>query len=196
MPWGDYGNILFSGLLTVLDHNYDDLEYPEIERVGPYFPDIYIVNSCNLIITDRVKTLLDSLPTRGIAGYRKAVVKKIVNIDWQSWDFDSKDPLFYPKGNSPENYILKGENSLPLMKEKPEAWELLLSKECKMKQISSSQDHIAYTNLALSSYPELDIFQPENMLFVVVSERFKEFIEQEGIFTLNFIELLVDPKSE
>lgn len=196
MPWGDYGNILFSGLLTVLDHNYDDLEYPEIERVGPYFPDIYIVNSCNLIITDRVKTLLDSLPIRGIAGYRKAVVKKIVNIDWQSWDFDSKDPLFYPKGNSPENYILKGENSLPLMKEKPEAWELLLSKECKMKQISSSQDHIAYTNLALSSYPELDIFQPENMLFVVVSERFKEFIEQEGIFTLNFIELLVDPKSE
>ena len=45
MPWGDYGAMLFSGLLKVLDEHYDDLEIPEIERAGPYFPDIYIANS-------------------------------------------------------------------------------------------------------------------------------------------------------
>ena len=27
MPWGDYGAMLFSGLLKVLDEHYDDLEY-------------------------------------------------------------------------------------------------------------------------------------------------------------------------
>ena len=45
MPWGDYGDTLFSGLLKVLDEHYDDLEIPEIERAGPYFPDIYMANS-------------------------------------------------------------------------------------------------------------------------------------------------------
>lgn len=196
MPWGDYGDILFSGLLNVLDSNYNDLEYPEIERVGPYFPEIYIVNSCNLIVTDRVKTLLESSTIRGISGYRKAIVKKIVNIDWRSWDFNSKKPLFYPRGNSPENYILKGENSLTLIQEKPSFWELLPAKGCKIKKISSSEDYITYTNLALSSYPGLDVFQPENMLFIVVSERFKELLEQEEILTLDFVELLVVPESE
>lgn len=27
MPWGDYGAMLFSGLLKVLDEHYDDLEH-------------------------------------------------------------------------------------------------------------------------------------------------------------------------
>lgn len=27
MPWGDYGDMLFSGLLKVLDEHYDDLEH-------------------------------------------------------------------------------------------------------------------------------------------------------------------------
>ena len=111
MPWGDYGNMLFSGLLKVLDEHYDDLEIPEIERAGPYFPDIYMANTCNIIVTDRVKTLLESSDISGITGYRRAIVKKMVDIDWQSWDLDSEDPLFYPKCNSPINYIRQGANS-------------------------------------------------------------------------------------
>ena len=27
MPWGDYGDMLFSGLLKMLDEHYDDLEH-------------------------------------------------------------------------------------------------------------------------------------------------------------------------
>ena len=76
IPWGDYGDMLFSGLLRVLDEHYDDLEIPEIERAGPYFPDIYMANTCNIIVTDRVKTLLESSGLSGITGYRRAIVKK------------------------------------------------------------------------------------------------------------------------
>lgn len=105
MPWGDYGDMLFSGLLKVLDEHYDDLEIPEIQRAGPYFPDIYMANTCNIIVTDREKTLLESSDISGISGYRRAIVKKMVDIDWQSWNLDSEDPLFYPKGKSSINYI-------------------------------------------------------------------------------------------
>lgn len=84
MPWGDYGDILFSGHLRVLDEHYDDLEIPEIERAGPYFLDIYMANICNIIVTDRIKTLLESSDISGITGYRRAIVKKMVDIDWPS----------------------------------------------------------------------------------------------------------------
>ena len=64
MPWGDYGAMLFSGLLKVLDEHYDDLEISEIERAGPYFPDIYMANS------QRVKN-------------RFSLMKKAVLIEWR-----------------------------------------------------------------------------------------------------------------
>lgn len=192
MPWGDYGNMLFSGLLKVLDENYNDLEIPEIERAGPYFPDIYMANTCNIIVTDRVKTLLESSGISGITGYRRAIVKKMVDIDWQSWDLDSEDPLFYPKGISPENYIRKGVNSENLMQTAPQVWELLVDRVGKINKVSDARDYIGYSNLALASSPGIDIFQPQNMLFIVVSERFKDLIEREEISTLSFVELSIE----
>ena len=189
MPWGDYGDMLFSGLLKVLDEHYDDLEIPEIERAGPYFPDIYMANTSNIIVTDRVKTLLESSDISGITGYRRAIVKKMVDIDWQSWDLDSEDPLFYPKGNSPINYIRQGANSEDLIRSTPQAWELLVDRVGEINKVSDARDYIGYSNLALVSSPSIDIFQPKNMLFIVVSERFKAFIEREKISTLSFVEL-------
>ena len=189
MPWGDYGAMLFSGLLKVLDEHYDDLEIPEIERTGPYFPDIYMANTSNIIVTGRVKTLLESSDISGITGYRRAIVKKMVDIDWQSWDLDSEDPLFYPKGNSPINYIRQGANSEDLMRSAPQAWELLVGRDGEIKKLSDTRDYFDFSNLVLASSPSIDIFQPKNMLFIVVSERFKAFIEREKISTLSFVEL-------
>ena len=197
MPWGDYGAMLFSGLLKVLDEHYDDLEIPEIERAGPYFPDIYMANTCmantcNIIVTDRVRTLLESSDISGITGYRRAIVKKMVDIDWQSWDLDSEDPLFYPKGKSPINYIRQGVNSEDLIQSAPRAWELLVGRDGEIKKLSDTRDYLGFSNLALASSPRIDIFQPKNMLFIVVSERFKAFIEREKISTLSFVELSIE----
>ena len=181
--------MLFSGLLKVLDEHYDDLEVPEIERTGPYFPDIYMANTSNIIVTDRVKTLLESSDISGITGYRRAIVKKMVDIDWQSWDLDSEDPLFYPKGNSPINYIRQGANSQDLIRSAPQVWELLVGRDGEIKKLSDTCDYLDFSNLVLASSPSIDIFQPKNMLFIVVSERFKAFIEREKISTLSFVEL-------
>ena len=189
MPWGDYGNMLFSGLLKVLDEHYDDLEIPEIERTGPYFPDIYMANTSNIIVTGRVKTLLESSDISGITGFRRAIVKKMVDIDWQSWDLDSEDPLFYPKGNSPINYIRQGANSQDLIRSAPQVWELLVGRDGEIKKLSDTRDYLDFSNLVLASSPSIDIFQLKNMLFIVVSERFKAFIEREKISTLSFVEL-------
>ena len=40
MPWGDYGNTLFEGSLSVMDKNYQITEVHKIERTAPYIPEI------------------------------------------------------------------------------------------------------------------------------------------------------------
>lgn len=76
MPWGDYGNTLFRGFLNVMDKNFHDLETPELERTGPYIPEIYIANTRDLVISNRVKNLFEVYGITGIESYREIKKKK------------------------------------------------------------------------------------------------------------------------
>lgn len=189
MPWGDYGNILFSGLLNVMDKDYYDLEVPELERTGPYIPDIYIANRRNVVAVEFVKNLIEKNKITGIKEFKSVTKKKIVNINWQTWDKNKKDPLFYPKSKEPEDYILKGENDKQLADLMPEVWELDIIQKYELEKIKEEPDNIGYSDLALKNTPELDIFYPKNMLFVVVSEKFKSLLMSNEIKSLNYIEL-------
>lgn len=188
MPWGDYGNILFSGFLKVMDRNYNDLEVPELQRSGPYIPEFYIANSRNIIVTDLVKHILEQSNIKGINKFKHIIKKKIVNIDWQSWDKD-KEPLFYPDSGEPEDYILKGKHSEQIATSMPNVWELEVAEAYNLSKVSGKRDKITYSHLALIEEPQLDIFLPTNMLFVIVSERFKSLLENNDIRTLRFIEI-------
>lgn len=189
MPWGDYGNMLFSGLLNVMDEDYNDLDVPELERTGPYIPDIYIANRHNIVVVEFVRNLIEKSEISGIKGFRYVLKKKIVNINWQTWDKNKKDPFFYPKSKEPEDYILKGKNDNQLANLMPKVWELDIIQKYELEKIKDEPDNIAYSDLALKDTPELDIFYPKNMLFVVVSEKFKSLLISNEIKSLNFIEL-------
>jgi hypothetical protein len=186
MPWGDYGNILYTGLLTTLDKNYNDLEYPELERTGPYIPDMYIANSIDLVIVDNLKDIIEKSKLTGIKKYQKIIKKKIVGINWTEWDMKNKKPLFYPKGNEPENYILKNENNEELKNQMPDVWKMIIEKEYTLKKISENMDNINFTDIALTDIPEKDIFVPNNMLFIIVSENFKKTMDKNNIGTLEY----------
>jgi hypothetical protein len=188
MPWGDYGDILFSGLLTVMDADFNTLKYPELERTGPYIPEIYIANSRNIVVTDTIKQIIEQNDISGITEFRHIVKKKIVNIDWRSWN-KSEAPLFIPKSNEPEDYILKGENSLDLFDSMPDIWELKIVKDYNVTKISDKIDRVNYSHLLLETKPLFDIFTPQNVLIIIVSEKLKNIFETNNIDTLRYIKL-------
>ena len=189
MPWGDYGDILFRGLLNVMDKNYNDLEYPEMERTGPYIPEIYIANSINIVVVDKIKTLIEKSGLIGINKFKKVIKKKIVDINWTEWDMNSETPLFYPKGKEPENYILKNEHNKKIMENMPFAWTVEIDRKYRLKKLSERIDNKYFTDIGLENKPENDIFIPENMLFIIVSERFKETMDENNINTVKYINI-------
>ena len=95
MPWGDYGNILFRGFLNVMDEEFHDLVTPELERTGPYVPDIYIANTRDLVIRDEVKIILEECGVTGIESYREIKKKKIVRLDWENSIFGKSSILSF-----------------------------------------------------------------------------------------------------
>ena len=108
MPWGDYGNTLFEGLLNPMDDDYNLVDIHKIERTAPYIPEIYCANSTNIVISQEVRNLFEKKNITGIEKYHDTEIIKLVNIDWQSWDFNSEDPKFYPETGEPIDYIEDG----------------------------------------------------------------------------------------
>jgi hypothetical protein len=192
MPWGDYGNTLFRGFLNVMDKNYNDLEIPTIERTGPFVPEIYIANSRDLVVSEKVRKIFEENKITGILNYKKIEVKKIVNIDWQKWD-KNKDPEFFPKNDEPENYIIKGKHDENLVKSIPSLSNPIIVKKGKLNIISDKLDSINFTDLDIKDKIEEDIFTPTNMLYLIVSEKFKNQLETNDINDLQFIELKYNP---
>ncbi|MCV9933865.1 hypothetical protein OIU80_16400 [Flavobacterium sp. LS1R47] len=191
MPWGDYGNTLFRGFLNVMDDNYNDLEIPTIERTGPYVPDIYTVNSVNIIVSEKVKKIFKENAITGIIGYKEIKIKKIVNIDWEKWE-KNKDPEFYPKSGEPEDYIFKGKNDITLLQKIPQLWSLNIIEKYSLYKMSNKVT-VPLNELELRDKIDVDIFFPVNMLYIIVSENFKNVLELNDIDDLQFIELKYNP---
>jgi hypothetical protein len=184
MPWGDYGDMLFEGLLNPMDEDYNLVDVHKIERTAPYIPKIYCANSTNIVVSEEVRELLQLNTITGIEKYHNTEIIKLVNIDWQSWDLNSDDPKFYPESGEPIDYIEDGENDPNLYNQLSEFYSIKITRDYSLK--STGQN---YYDLAVIGKPIIDIFSPNNMNFILVSERFKNVIELENIDTLKFIEI-------
>ena len=214
-PWGDYGDILFTGFLNtftyekikvkktmrgkkingkytfeermVEESNMIDLEYPELERAGPYIPEIYRVNSTYIVMIDRVKQILENSEITGIQNLKKVIKKKIVDINWTEWDnFDDKiyDLIEETETGEPEDLIWKAENNEEIKKSMPDVWCTDIQKETyTLKIISSENNNEKYI---VSKVPDKDVSMPENMLYIIVSENFKNIMEKNNIGTIQF----------
>lgn len=184
MPWGDYGNTLFEGLLNPMDDDYNLVDIHKIERTAPYIPEIYCANSTNIVISQEVRNLFEKKNITGIEKYHDTEIIKLVNIDWQSWDFNSEDPKFYPETGEPIDYIEDGENDEKLIAQTREKY---FSIDLKTHPRLSYKDEDR--NIKFIDYiPDFDLFKAGKG-YVIVSEKFKKIIESENIDTLKFIEI-------
>ena len=105
--WGDYGDVLFNGYANIeYTNSYDrHLSKVSIERSGPYIPKLVIPFS-TIIITDEIKSMLENSDLTGFT-FIKAEIKKIVNINWEQWDYTAEYPKIIPNSGEPQDYNKK-----------------------------------------------------------------------------------------
>jgi hypothetical protein len=121
-PWGDYGNMLYAGMVT----RRDDDGLVGIERVGPFVPPLYVGGRSVLIATNDARTFLERT---GLTGFemRPAVKKRIVRIDWRGWDLGAEEPERFPAKNEPENYVLGRKHNPDIAEAMGRLWEAHVS---------------------------------------------------------------------
>ena len=165
------------------EENIVDLDCPELERTGPYIPEIYIANSTFIVMIDMVKEIFEKSGLTGIKNIKKVIMKKIIDINWTEWDVN-KEAKFYPKSGEPEDYILKYKNNEKLKESMPIVWCTEIQNESyTLKIISSENNNEKYI---ASKVPDKDVSMPENMLYIIVSEDFKNILENNNIGTIQF----------
>ncbi|MGG5508025.1 MULTISPECIES: hypothetical protein [unclassified Myroides] len=188
MPWGDYGNILFAGLLKTFDENYNDIDPYIIERIGPYIPDIYVGDSQKLVVKKELFDLFLIHDVRSTFKRHKILIKKFIKIDWQSWD-PTKPPEKYPRGGEPYNYIKYGHHNEDLLKMvSKKYYGLNFEEKDILKIISDNKDFVTYTHWGIV----IDKANEEIMNSrggIVVNEKVKDLIEKNTDNCLRFIEL-------
>ena len=120
LPWGDYGNMLFHGMN---DNDIDEAKFPvKLWRTGPFVSDLTRPWGY-LIVSDRVRQALEQTSFHGI-DYADVVLDRIVDVNWHDWDRTADDPLRFPAGGEPENYIGGRKHNERIASQMPKLWAL------------------------------------------------------------------------
>lgn len=163
MPWGDYGDILLSGMTAHLDRYDGQLQY---ERTGPFQPDVILSGLDDLLVTDSVKRKIETSELKGFQ-FKPVTKRHISHVDWTKWDLQKDDPEFYPDNGEPENYILGLPHSQELADKMEAVWEVVTE--------------VNGTFLDSRTYKQgdndIDIMRTENSGWFLVTEKAKAWIE-------------------
>jgi hypothetical protein len=163
--WGDYGDILVSGMTAHLDRHNDLLQ---LERTGPYVPPLVNSGLWDIVVTDKVKESLMMSQLTGI-NFKPVIKKHIVELDWTTWDTNAEEPTYYPQGGEPEDYILEREHSESLSKRMGDLWELVIP------TIGTfSNENFIFSGQVF------DIFKADNRGYILVTEKGKDWIERNA----------------
>ena len=173
-PWGDYGSILVSGMTAHLER---DNGLIQLERTAPYVPPMVKSGLWELCVTDNIKSKIENSKHLSVE-FRPVIKKHIVEVDWTSWDFDADDPKYYPDSGEPSDYILEKPHSKELSEKIGKIWEIVINKNGTV----DSNGVFIYQDIVS------DIFQPDNKGYIFVSEKFKNWIDNNASDWIEFEE--------
>jgi hypothetical protein len=105
-PWGDYGSVLWHGLVEVASSEAAPLV---LYRTGPFAPPITFPWP-TVVVTEPIRAKICSENFRGYV-FRPVEVRRVVPVMWEQWDSSADDPREYPAGGEPENYLLRRRHS-------------------------------------------------------------------------------------
>ena len=174
-PWGDYGEILWSGMTCNLPRENATLH---LERTGPFIPPVFISGISDIIVKDSVKLELEK---HGLVGLDFQEVKKakIVQLEWEHWDKSLEEPPEIPESGEPEDYILSKPNDAELAESIGKLWEICANG---IADVKLSRKLVFFGEpaiyLKLDSWGGQDIFSSKSLGYKFVTQRAKEAFEQ------------------
>ncbi|MCY4764677.1 hypothetical protein [Klebsiella aerogenes] len=163
VAWGDWGDILWEGL-TIHDPQSGRMY---IERTGPFTPMAYLSNNY-FILTDSAKNLLERSALSGVTVDYEIEKRKIVKLNWQSWDYNKHITQYLDVIGCPEDIILQGVNDRVLFKEMPAYWLASIGKRL----------HLSIDKSLLSDEPSDYVFIDDG----VKGEDFYLGVERSGVY--------------
>lgn len=164
-PWGDYGDILWHGLVEGAGPSFEK-PIVTVSRTGPYVPPVTQPFS-EIIVDNNLRRQLEDMRFTGFV-FAPVNFDKLVRIDWQMCDSDSDEPRFYPESGKPEDYILSGKNDPLLEREMPTLWDLVIPSIIGL-QVEGSR------TFRLNLHPNTDITREGFQCWV--SSRMKSLLE-------------------
>lgn len=174
-PWGDWGDIIFYGLLEDIDGDF------YIERVAQSTKDIYILNNY-LIVNSEVKKLLLENNLINEESFIKTKIKKLVNIDISEWDHcnDISDYIAVEMLCEPEDIIIKAVNDENLYKDYPDFYVVDIQNSIILEKTPS------FSINRKELIKDTHIYEAINYIGILVSEDFRMIIQRHYPNLLKF----------
>ena len=173
--WGDYGDILLSGMTSSLERQEG---YLQLERTGPFQPKIIISGIGDLIVTGTFKSKLQDEGLEGL-NFKPVIKRHIAFVDWITWDLQAEDPEFYPDSGEPEDYILALPHSENTANQMEDVWEVIVSGNGKL---TDNRKFVPNDTL-------FELMRVENSGWLVVTEKMKGWLNQNQADWLDFDEI-------
>ena len=172
--WGDYGDVLVSGMTSHRGRQNDQLQ---LERTGPYVPPLINSGIGHIVITDIVKEKLKASDLSGIT-FKPVIKRHIVELNWTTWDLSTEEPPVYPDSGEPEDYILAGQHSESVSEVMGNLWELVLPTR-------GTFNDKTFIDVDL----QVDIFKADNRGYILVTDKAKVWIEGNAADWVTFEKL-------
>lgn len=184
-PWGDYGHVLAHGISWHSPRREDGAL--ALERVGPFVPPITFPGGSDVVVNT---SLRDQIVSCGLGpmSFRPVWKKRVVRIDWRSWDLSAPEPKVYPSGSEPENYVLRRKHVPELADAIGELWEAVIPVKPGLRLKDGVIDPARYDGEDLVKGRELGP--------VYASSRFKFLIESVAAEWVSFTPMEVGKRDE
>lgn len=179
-PWGDYGNILVSGMTAHLGRENGLLQ---LERTGPFLPSIVQSGIGDLIVADsfRKKILQENF---AFIEFRPVIKKHIVFVDWTAWDLNAEEPAFYPESGEPEDYILGQPHSKEIAEQMEDVWEVIVPYNGRMKNKNLKK--------VIPGEKACELMRIEDTGWFMVTDAMKKWLENNGADRFVYEEMEID----
>lgn len=173
MPWGDWGDILWSGMLS-WDASTDHFL---IDRIGPYTPHLYLTDN-GMVCTHSTKENYKRSKLKGLSINEKITKRKIVNIDWSTWDrsLDISHHIDIP--SEPENIIINGNHDPQLLQRMPNYWFAEITNHINIIIDKTTKEKSRRYRIKGLYNPHVDFFTGVEYRGVFVSDRAKSWLDK------------------
>ncbi len=175
MPWGDYGDILLSGMTAFPDRDAQGRLL--IERAGPFVPPLVLMPLGEIVITETLRPALEASGLSGIR-LRPAVKGRIVALPWHTWDWGAQEAAEYPESGEPEDYILGRPHDQTIASHMEPLWEVRLGEHARTERTPvGPRRGDGDIWLVRASWDGADWFKAAGVGYVYASERAKRWLE-------------------